>query len=131
MPAKTRKPLQPPPDPEADEAGYDHLIQSIKGIAESLQVLNQQAVQQYAPVIESIVRSRSRDTRRIEHTLDGLLDFCGYEPALVLYKKLCRHYWDIDPLATASYINAYRDMWDSDEAMEAEGVPNPPEGAEP
>ena len=33
----------------------------------------------------------------------------------MLFKKLCRYYWDIDPIATAGHINAYRDMWDSDE----------------
>jgi hypothetical protein len=61
------------------------------------------------------LRSRSRDTRHIEHTLDGLLDFGGHEPVLQMYKQLCRHYWDIDPAATADYVNAYRQYWDSDE----------------
>jgi hypothetical protein len=28
--------------------------------------------------------------------------------------RLCRHYWAIDPAATADYINAYREYWDSD-----------------
>ena len=31
-----------------------------------------------------------------------------------MYKNLCRHYRDIDPAATADYINAYRKYWDSD-----------------
>ncbi len=31
---------------------------------------------------------------------------------LRLYKKLCRYYFKIDPEATASYVYAYRDMWD-------------------
>jgi len=93
---------------------YDALFQSIRGIAESLQSLNQQAVREYTPVVERILLSRSRDTSHIEHTLDGLLSFCGYEPALVLFKKLCRHYWELDPVATASHIYAYRDMWDSE-----------------
>jgi hypothetical protein len=93
----------------------DSHLQSICGIAKSLQALNQQAVREYTPVVESILHSRSRDTSHIEHTLDGLLNFCGYEPALVLYKKLCRHYWNLDQIATASYIETYRKMWDSEE----------------
>ncbi len=76
---------------------YEDLLESLSGLAESLQTLNQQAVREYTPVVESIVRTRSRDVRHIENTLDGLLSFCGYEPALVLFKTLCRHYWDIDP----------------------------------
>lgn len=97
-----------------DTSGYDSLFESVRGMAESLQTLNQEALRANAPVVEALLRSRSRDTHRIEHTLDRLLDFCGYEPVLDLYKKLCRHYWDIDPAATASYIHAYREMWDSE-----------------
>ena len=59
---------------------------------------------EYAPIVDSIVRARSRDIRHIEHTLDGLLDFCFDPEALLLYKKLCRHYYDIDPAATAEYV---------------------------
>ena len=47
-----------------------------------------------------------------------ILDFCAYEPALVLFKKLCRHYFDIDPAATADYVRFYREMWDSEPETE-------------
>jgi len=95
-------------------SGYESLFQSIKGIAESLQALNQQALREYTPIVEDILRFRSRDVHHIEHTLDGLLDFCHYEPILQLYKKLCRHYFYIDPVATAFYVNSYYEMWDSE-----------------
>lgn len=88
---------------------------AIISLAWDLHELQQQAAQQYEPVVDDILRTRNRDIRHIEHVLDGLLDFCGYEPVLEMYKKLCRHYWEIDPAATASYINAYREYWDSDE----------------
>jgi hypothetical protein len=91
---------------------YDAMVASVSGLAESLQSLNQRAVREYTHIVEGILCSGSRDIHHIEHTLDGLLDFCGYEPALLLYKKLCRHYWEIDPAATADYVNAYREMWD-------------------
>ena len=89
-------------------------LESFRGLAASLQGLNQQAVREYAPIVEAILRSRSRDVRHIEHTLDGLLGFCGHEPALRLYRSLCRHYFAIDPVATAEYVHAYREMWDSE-----------------
>lgn len=88
--------------------------QAIVSLARSLRELQQQAAQEYTPVVDGIVRTRSRDIRHIEHTLDGLLDFCGHEPVLRMYKSLCRYYWDIDPVATADYINAYRECWESD-----------------
>ena len=92
---------------------YD-VMQAIRTLAGSMRDLQRQAAQQYLPVVDDILRTRSRDTQHIEHTLDGLLEFCGHEPVLQQYKKLCRHYWDIDPAATADYINAYREYWDSD-----------------
>ncbi len=92
---------------------YD-VMQAIRTLAGSMRDLQRQAAQQYLPVVDDILRTRSRDTQHIEHTLDGLLDFCGHESVLQMYKKLCRHYWDIDPAATAYHINAYREYWDSD-----------------
>ena len=87
----------------------------IIGLVGAVHDLQERAAKEYKPVVDDILRTRSQDIRYIEHTLDGLLDFCGHEPVLQLYKKLCRHYWDIDPSATADYVNAYREYWDSDE----------------
>jgi hypothetical protein len=88
---------------------------SIIKLARDLRDLELQAAQQYKPAVDDILRTDSRDTRYIEHILDGLLNFCGNEAVLAMYKQLCRHYWDIDPEATAHYVNAYRELWDSDE----------------
>ncbi len=93
---------------------YARMLGTISGLAEKLQALNRKAVRAYTPVVETILSSRSHDACHIEHTLDGLLDFCGHEPALQLYKKLCRHYFSINPVATAEYVHAYREMWDSE-----------------
>ena len=91
---------------------YDELVHSI---GTSITAMNDLGVREYAPIVEYLLRSRNRDARQIEHTLDRLLGFCGDERALLLYRRLCRHYWDIDPVATVDYVNAYREMWDSDE----------------
>jgi len=93
----------------------DDAMQAISILAGSMRELQQRAAQLYLPVVDDILRTRSRDAQHIEHTLDRLLDFCGHEPVLRMYKKLCRHYWDIDPAAAAYYVNAYREYWDSDE----------------
>ena len=93
----------------------DDDMQATCDLAWSMRDLERQAAQAYLPIVDDIVGTGSRDARHIEQTLDGLLDFCGHEPVLQLYKRLCRHYWDIDPAATADYINAYREYWDSDE----------------
>jgi len=95
------------------------LFKSISGLADRLQALNKEAVREYTPIVNAILQAGSRDVRNIEHTLDGLLDFCGYEPILQLYKKLCRHYYFINPAAAAEYVNAYREMWDSEDKEES------------
>jgi hypothetical protein len=86
----------------------------VNQIAGQLESLSRQAVQEYTPIVGSIIQTRNRDIRHIERTLDGLLSFCAFDPALKLYKRLCRYYYGIDPVATAEYVYAYRDMWDSD-----------------
>jgi len=95
-------------------SSYDVTSKAIISLARGVHDLQQRAARQYKPVVDAILHTRSRDIQHIEHTLDGLLDFCGHEPVLEMYKQLCRHYWDIDPAATAHYINAYREYWDSD-----------------
>ena len=94
---------------------YDTLYKAISALAEEMRDLQQRAARQYEPVVAEILRTRSHDIQHIEHTLDGLLNFCDFEPVLKMYKQLCRHYWDIDPVATADYVNAYRERWDSDD----------------
>lgn len=94
---------------------YSALLESTHALASQLQELQVVAATQYTPVVAALITTDSRDARQIERTLDGLLDFCGHAPTLQLYRRLCRHYLDIDPVATVSYINAYREMWDSEE----------------
>ncbi len=43
-----------------------------------------------------------------------MLGFCFDEDMLLLFKKLCRHYFRIDPAATADYVHTYREMWDEE-----------------
>lgn len=74
------------------------------------------ALTAYGPIVDEIIATRSVDKDRIEHTLDGLLAFCGDDEALVMFKRLCRYYWDIDPVATAWYVHAYREWFDPKDA---------------
>jgi hypothetical protein len=91
---------------------YDTTLQSIRELAGGLAHINRLAAQQYRPVVDGILREGSTDVRRIEETLDGMLGFCGDDAVLLMYRQLCRHYWTIDPAATASYVRAYREQWD-------------------
>ncbi len=72
----------------------------------------------YKPVVDEIIRSKTTDDHKIQLTLDYMLSFCFDEPMLLLYKKLCRYYWDLNPQATADYVNYYREMWDEESEKE-------------
>lgn len=96
----------------AIKENYDDLLNSVVGIARDLQALSREAVNQYTPIVNDIIRSNSRDINRIERTLDELVGFCADTHAVEIYRKLCRHYWQIDPAAAAEYVKLYRDIWE-------------------
>lgn len=102
---------------------YQDLLQVLSSAIAPLQALHLQAVETLAPAVQEILRSRSRNAQWIERTLDQLLNHACMPEGLALFKALCRHYWQLDPQATASYINAYREMWDGEDKSETEGEP--------
>ena len=106
---------RPEQDALPDSDAYRDLLGELKTALAPLQALRLQAVEASAPTVREILRSGSRDARLIEHTLDHLLDHACIPQGLALFKALCRHYWEINPQATVSYANAYREMWDSDD----------------
>ena len=62
--------------------------------------------------VDAIIQSGEQGTQRIEHQLDHMLGLCCDPDMLVVFKRLCRYYDGIDPVATAGYVQAYREMWD-------------------
>ncbi len=51
-----------------------------------------------------------------------MLGFCDDPAVLAQFKRLCQHYWALDPVATTRHVHAYRDMWDGDDSAEAGGL---------
>lgn len=94
----------------------------LHNLAKSIVALQKEAVKQtltvYKPEVERIINSDSRDTNVIEHTLDALCEVAFDNEVLLLFKKLCRYYYNIDPVASAQQIQFYREMWDNDEKPE-------------
>ena len=105
-----------------DADRYQELLATLSATIAPLQALHEQAVETLAPTVQDILRSGSRDAQWIERTLDQLLDHACFPEGLALFKALCRHYWTLDPQATASFVNAYREMWDGDEQNRAQEV---------
>ena len=91
----------------------------IRELAASLNALHRQMAAACAPSVQDMIRSRTRDQRQIEHMLDRLLDCACIPEGLALFRSLCRYYFTLNPAATASYVGAYRDLWDRNDADEA------------
>ena len=96
------------------ESRKDDLVERIAALAKVSQELAREAMPLYSAEVEAILKAQSRDSSRIESCLDGMLDFCFDDEMLVLYKKLCRYYLNIDPEATASYVRFYHEMWEDE-----------------
>ena len=115
-------PQDPPHAASLDTNTYADLLDALSTVISSLQMLHQKAIDALEPTVHDLVRSGSSDTQRIEHTLDQLLNHACTHEGLTPFKTLCRHFWTIDPQATASYVQAYREMWDDDVQNDSEAV---------
>ena len=61
---------------------------------------------------ENVIKNNITDSKVIENILDNLLDICEDEETLLLFRKVCRYYYTINPMATVDYINFYRKMYE-------------------
>ena len=89
-------------------------LDGFKELAESIQQNTQQAYEIYKEEVDRIDKDNVQNINEIERQLDYLLTYCADEKMLLLFKKLCRHYFNIDPEGTAEYVAIYRNMWEDD-----------------
>lgn len=84
-------------------------------IADQIRTMAKRAVTEYKLDFDDIIKSEFRDINRIEHMLDGMLDFCFDKNMIEVFRKLCGYYYDIDQSNALAHVYAYRDMWDPEE----------------
>lgn len=95
------------------------MLVDMKTLASKVYALHQQSVTEITPQVRALIGCGLQDGAVIERTLDQLLESACIPEGLSLFKALCRYYWDINPRAAASYVDAYRQMWDA-ESLPAE-----------
>jgi hypothetical protein len=98
------------------------MSQSIQNIAKQVTGLFRQAIEDVKPEVDDIIQGGERHTQRIDHLLDHMLGFCCDPDMLLEFKRLCRYYFTIDPVATAEHVQAYREMWDTPDELASEPV---------
>jgi len=96
------------------------LTDNLDQLAGQMVALFRQAVALAKAEVDAIIQSGEQDTQRIEHQLDHMLGLCCDPDMLMVFKRLCRYYYGIDPVA-AGYVQAYREMWDMPDEVVARG----------
>jgi len=111
--SRQQTPNVPPADPNP-------ALDGILTLAATVNELHRQMTAICAPVVDELMLTRSQDVQKIEQTLDRLLDCACIPEGLRLFKSLSRYYYDLNPAATATYVYAYREMWESETSEEQE-----------
>lgn len=88
---------------------------SIQEIGQRLVGLTKQAVQLARVEVDNIIESHDCDETRITRQLDLMLGVAFDPDMLLLFKRLCRHYFPLNPVDCREYIYAYRELWDTAE----------------
>lgn len=100
--------LEMVPDVSVTYKDYDELV---KSIADGYQNIIQMAINEYTPLVEDICQ-RKASSHEVEHLLDYMFDFVGNNEMLLLYKQVCRCYFDKYPEMIAWHIMEYRKVYD-------------------
>ncbi len=89
-------------------------FEAIFKLVSHLKKTQKQALEHWVPIVEGLIQSNSKNQKEIERTLDYLLDVSSDENGLPIYRKLCRHLYEIDPNAAIYYVNSWKEMWDEE-----------------
>ena len=89
-------------------------LDGFKELAESIEQNTYQAYEIHKEGVDRIYVDNVQNVNEIERLLDYILTYSSDEKMLLLFKKLCRHYYKINPVATAEYVTIYKDMWEED-----------------
>ena len=96
-----------------DNTNNTDFMQDIRGIVEQIQRITKEAVSLIEPQVNEVIRNKINDNNQIELLLDRLLDYAGMDNSgLILFKRLCRYYYKLNPKVAAGYVNTYRDLYD-------------------
>ena len=91
----------------------------VDGLVAQFRALNEMAVREYTLLVDDIC-SRIASQNEIERLLDYLLGFAGNDKILLLYRRVCRQYFQIYPDSIAWYIMEYRKEYDRESLIGTE-----------
>lgn len=96
----------------SDEQQVLKEITALVGIFEEQK---KQIYKHYANAVALVISEKITKESEIERIMDGLLDFGDDENFLILYKKLCRHVYNIYPQMVGEHIALFRMQFEEKE----------------
>jgi len=90
-----------------------NLVEQITGLADKV-------FPYYEAFAEEVASDCITDINEIERELDYILSYCFDNRILLLYKKILRKTYKQYPSVVKSYVDAYYDMFESDEGENEE-----------
>ena len=97
----------------------DDLVEHLKLLVEQMKHIHDMAVVAYIPLVDDLC-SQKATQNEVEWMLDWLLMYAGDDRMLLLYKRVCRAYWQIYPDSIAFYIMEYRKEYDPESLIGTE-----------
>ena len=102
-----------------DEQQLDDLVNHLEPLIQQMKHIHDMAVVAYTPLVDDLC-SRKATQNEVGWMLDWLLMYAGDERMLLLYKRVCRAYWQIYPDSIAFYIMEYRKEYDPESLIGTE-----------
>ena len=99
-------------EPLENSQEYKEMLDKIVEIAKPLAELQEYRYNLISSNIKYILNNNIKDEREIEQALEDIFEFCDDEDALQLFRKLCGHYYKINPVATAHHVQWYINEYD-------------------
>jgi len=95
------------------DADYEEFLEDVKGLAQQLQALQKQALNEHKPIVEIIIVNRNSNVKHIEGVLDRLIDVAADGEGLELYRRLCRHLYSLNQQSELFYVQSWKEIRDA------------------
>jgi transcription termination factor NusB len=107
-------PNQQPDAKEMEMAKSKANDQGLASLCERIVELHKQAIITYTPYANDIIGGYITDEKEIDQILSKMLDHCGHDEMLKLFKAVLRAIICKHPKLVHDYVYIYKDFYDSD-----------------
>ena len=84
----------------------------INKIAYHINILHEKAYREYLGLVENLCDNPGASENEVGLMLDYLLEFCGNDKVLDLYKRVCRTFYKKYPECIVRYIMWYQEEYE-------------------